>query len=242
MISLADLRPGDIGFGTIHGFAGDWIVGPGQIAVAPWKHQLTWRTWWRTRHAVMVTQAADADFTVMARPDGTAATHGRGPSIAQAMPHGMEEIEAGAEHWTAEWTYIRPRWLYPEQPDTAVWNTRQLVSRKIPYNWLDYAAIAAHRLHLPVPHLDRYVSAVDAAGYPLRAICSQAVDACLTMAGGLDGQGNVFNDHRLPGDVVPSELYLQLLYLGPEWIARPGAAQTTMRGMKLTGSWRKQWL
>jgi hypothetical protein len=201
--TLADLRPGDLYFGPIGGSAGR-LVGAGQLLVAPWKHQLTWRTWWKIRHCGVV---------VAATPEG--------PLIAQAEPRGMDLAAVGTQRWTPEYVYIRPAYPLQGQADAVAELAMDMVDAKIPYAFEDYAAIFAHRLHLPVPHLDRFIAAVGPGGLPKRAICSQAVDAVLTLSGGLAG-GHVFDDGRLPQDIVPAELYLRLLEMTPELIIRPG--------------------
>lgn len=208
--TLADLQPGDQVFGPIGGATGG-LVGAGEILLAPWKHQLTWRTWWNIRHTATVTRAA---------VDMNGET-GQGPMVAQAEPHGMEEIEIGLEHWTDEWIYIRPRWTDEMQGAHVAAIAKMMTIKKIPYGTADYAAIAAHRVHLPVPRLDHFIAAVARDGYPKRAICSQANDFQLTKAGGLDGNGHVFDDRRLPQDVVPSELFLRLIDLRPEILVHP---------------------
>lgn len=205
MPTLADLRPGDLAFGPIHGAAGA-VVAAGQIAVAPWKHQLTWKTWWRVRHVGVIVAASES-------PGQWSRNHVR---MAQAMPGGAEIALAGDEHWTDEWTYIRPRWQYAEQAGIVAETAITMADRKIPYNWLDYEVIAAHRLHLPGAATP-YVNRLDRNGVPIRAICSQLADAALTLGG-----FTVFDDHRQYGEVVPAELYLRLLELGPELIIRPG--------------------
>lgn len=232
MPTLTDLRPGDLAFGPIHGGAGA-VVAAGQIAVAPWKHQLTWKTWWRVRHVGVITKAASEAFAAVEWADQRrVSVHGIGPMMVQAMPGGAETIELGPEHWTGEWTFIRPQYAAlsvgsiaqpgQSQADAVALAARLMAERKIPYNWLDYQAIVNHRLHLPGPWLDGYVSAVDKGGVPIRAICSQLADAALTEAG-----FHPFDDGRRPGDVVPAELYLRLLELGPELIIRPGVNTET---------------
>lgn len=66
------------------------------------------------------------------------------------------------------------------------------------YSWADYFALAAVRFHLDaIAHpLRRYVT--DSG----RLICSQLVDLAYSMAG-----VQLFDDHRLPGDVTPGDLY-----------------------------------
>lgn len=211
--TLKSLRPGDLMIGPIDGFIpGAFPVGAGQFVVAPWKHRLTYRTWRRWRHAATVVRAATPDYARGAFTDAV----GHGPFIGQAMPSGFETVEIGAEHWTPDFMFIRPRYS-PGQGMAVALHAEEMTERKIPYGWLDYVRIAAHRTPIPTPHLDRHVSAVDEDGYPLRAICSQAVDAQLTMAG-----FEVFDDGRRPQDVIPSELGLRLLDLGPELVIRPG--------------------
>ena len=66
----------------------------------------------------------------------------------------------------------------------------------VPYSFADYAAIAAHRLHLPGSRLLRgYVASTK------HLICSQLVDAAYALAG-----VHLFDDGRWPGYVTPSEL------------------------------------
>ncbi|GFE12260.1 hypothetical protein Sgleb_03070 [Streptomyces glebosus] len=66
----------------------------------------------------------------------------------------------------------------------------------VPYSFLDYLAIAAHRFHLPVPGLRRYVASTG------HMICSQLVDQTYQDAG-----VHLFADGRWPGYVTPMALY-----------------------------------
>ncbi|MFF4953440.1 hypothetical protein ACWC2K_05310 [Streptomyces chattanoogensis] len=66
----------------------------------------------------------------------------------------------------------------------------------VPYSFLDYVAIAAHRFHLPVPGLRRYIAGTG------HMICSQLVDQCYQDAG-----VHLFADGRWPGYVTPMALY-----------------------------------
>lgn len=70
---------------------------------------------------------------------------------------------------------------------------RQLIGR--PYSWLDYLALAAHRLHIPVPGLRRYI------GDTGHLICSQLADQAAQMGG-----WTLFADSRWPGFVTPGAL------------------------------------
>lgn len=63
------------------------------------------------------------------------------------------------------------------------------------YSFLDYLAMAAHRLHLPIPGLKRYIASTK------HMLCSQLVDQCF-----VDGGVQLFDDGRWPGYVAPSSL------------------------------------
>jgi len=70
-----------------------------------------------------------------------------------------------------------------------------------PYSFLDYGAIALHRLHIPAPHLKAYIESSH------HLICSQLCDEA-AMRGGW----HLFDDDRWPGFVAPGSLYR--IYLG----------------------------
>jgi len=232
MPSLTDLRPGDIGFGPISGIAGV-SVRLGELLVAPVDHWRTLGVWRRVAHCGTVTQAATPGWTPTIGPlFNTQTGMSHGPMFAQAEPGGYEEIELGADHWNADWLYVRPNYQTlstgpaarpgVSQADTVAMLARMMVAAHTPYGFEDYAAIAGHRLGIHSRGLDDFIARVGANGLPLRAICSQGVDAQLTLSGGLDGAGHVFDDGRLSQDVTPSELYLQLLLLQPQSAFMPG--------------------
>jgi hypothetical protein len=64
-----------------------------------------------------------------------------------------------------------------------------------PYSFLDYAALTAHRLHMPGRWLRRYIASTG------HEICSQYVDAAYAAAG-----VHLFTDGRWPGFVTPGDL------------------------------------
>lgn len=72
----------------------------------------------------------------------------------------------------------------------------------IPYSWLDYAALTAHRLHVPVPGLRRYIAS---SGH---LICSQLADLLYQR---LDA--HIYDDQRWNGYVTPGALYRRDLEL-----------------------------
>lgn len=65
-----------------------------------------------------------------------------------------------------------------------------------PYSFLDYGAIALHRLHIPIPHLKAYIATSK------HAICSQLCDDA-AMRGGW----HLFRDNRWPGFATPGALW-----------------------------------
>lgn len=72
----------------------------------------------------------------------------------------------------------------------------------IPYSFLDYAALAAHRLHIPAPQLRSYISSTG------HMICSQMADEFYVRLG-----VHIFTDDRWNGDVTPAGLYKRDLQL-----------------------------
>lgn len=209
-MSLARLRPGDIGFGPIRGSVG-FGIGAAQLTLAAAEPGLIWRQgwreWWGVRHVIVITEAAHPDYSL-------SPIRGTGPKAVQAMPRGAEEITLGVGHGTAGWTYVRPAYKtdisfgrYQSERVAAV--ARGYINT--PYNFATYAAIPAHRAHIPVPHLDRYISS------RRHMMCSQLADQCLSDAG-----WHVFDDGRLPQDVTPSELFRAMLMQPTAMIWRPG--------------------
>ena len=67
------------------------------------------------------------------------------------------------------------------------------------YSFADYAALAAHRLHIPAPHLKAFIASTG------HMICSQLADQCYTGAG-----VHLFTDGKWPGFVTPAALALLL--------------------------------
>ena len=65
-----------------------------------------------------------------------------------------------------------------------------------PYSFLDYFAIAAHRLHIPSKRLREYVKSTK------HMICSQLADVAAAAGG-----WRIFKDGRLPQDVTPGDLW-----------------------------------
>jgi cell wall-associated NlpC family hydrolase len=83
--------------------------------------------------------------------------------------------------------------LTDEQRQAIVGAARSFIGT--PYSAADYFAIAAHRFHLPVPWLRRYVASSK------HLICSALVDKCYQAAG-----VQLFRDGRWNGYVTPADL------------------------------------
>ena len=64
-----------------------------------------------------------------------------------------------------------------------------------PYSWLDYVALALHRLHVPAPGLRAFIGSTHS------MICSELVDRAYADAG-----VHLFADGRWPGYVTPADL------------------------------------
>jgi uncharacterized protein YycO len=127
---------------------------------------------------------ADYEHAFLVLPDGR---------LLQAEPGGarMASLE---EYVGGHTLYAYPVGLTDEQRVAICTAAARHVG--VPYSFLDYAAIGAHRFRLPVPGLRRYVASTR------HMICSQLVDQCYQDAG-----VHLFNDNRWPGYVTPEALY-----------------------------------
>lgn len=198
-------------FGPIGGIVpGLFPVGVGQVLLADRKARLSWRRWWKIRHAGVVVEVGDASYADGSDPATL-------PRLVQAMPRGAEEISMRPDrHWTDAYVYIRPAWADPavgNHPDfgyAVAHAARRYVGT--PYNFLTYGKLAAHHFHIPVPHLEKLIKSRK------DMMCSQLMDQSLADAG-----YHVFNDGRLPQDVVPAELFRALIEL-PGKFTIPGMA------------------
>lgn len=105
-------------------------------------------------------------------------------------------------------------------PETIVWlrcpeQLRESVAAearaliRTPYSFLDYDALALHRLHIPAPRLQLYISDTG------HMICSQLVDEAARRGG-----WKLFDDGRWPGYVTPGHIW-QLIKLQDRATAPP---------------------
>ena len=113
-----------------------------------------------------------------------------GGGIAEAEPGGA--VQSSVDRYDPSriaWLRCPPASRLP----VALAATRYL---GVGYSFLDYAAVAAHRVHLPVPGLRRYVESTG------HMICSQFCDRAA-----MDGGWHLFDDGRWPGYVTPASLW-----------------------------------
>ncbi|MFE0380516.1 hypothetical protein ACFW1M_34265 [Streptomyces inhibens] len=113
--------------------------------------------------------------------------------LLEAEPGGAR-IRPLSQYTGADVLYVCPKGLTEQQRSGICKAATRYVG--VPYSFLDYAAIATHRFHLPVPGLRRYIAATG------HMICSQLVDQCYQDAG-----VHLFADGRWPGYVTPMALY-----------------------------------
>ncbi len=206
-----DLRNGDIVVTSIDKFVPGFLpVAVGQallfVTRAWWRYVRTPARWWRWRHIAIVV-------------DG-------GTGLCQAMPGGVEIIPFPQRLLDDPRTlFIRPDYsIYVTANRAFVWAdsgvmmqdfvaTSAAFYRGTPYGFLTYAKLAAgaFRMRLTEQWLRRKMST------RRDMICSQHVDQALSDAG-----YHVFDDGRLPQDVVPAELALALLEK-PGWHCWGGA-------------------
>jgi hypothetical protein len=217
MITLADLRPGDLMFGWIGDeyprllpkplrfMPGRFPVGAGQWLLADRKARLSYRRWRMIRHAGVVVREGHV-MPALGRIGTTADL----PHVVEAMPRGARLAALTERRWTKEYVYVRPDYsmqsvpamqgMLRSQADAVADRARHYIGT--PYNFLTYGKLAAAHFGLPISTqiLRKWISTRK------DMMCSQLVDQCLADAG-----YHVFDDGRLPGDVVPAELFRALL-------------------------------
>lgn len=200
----AGLMAGDIMIGPMDGIVpGFFPVGAGQLALFLtrrwWRMVGSVRAWWGYRHVAVVTNAT--------------AFHEHW--ICQAMPRGVEHVRMGRKANDPRYLFIRPDYASREVSPHLV-AAAALAYLGTPYNFLTYLKLAAGAFRFRLTErwlLKRMSTRAD-------MMCSQHVDQALADAG-----YHVFDDGRLPQDVVPAELADALLALpgrhrfggGSEW-------------------------
>lgn len=119
-----------------------------------------------------------------------------GGKILEAEPGGavIRDYHYGDEVYWCENLYH----LLPGDVDQLSANLTEVAAQLegIPYSFLDYDALVAHRLHLWAPGLKTYIASTG------HMICSQMADEFYLRLG-----AHVFTDDRWPGYVTPASLY-----------------------------------
>lgn len=107
----------------------------------------------------------------------------------------VEAMPGGAQTYNNWHDLARCRWLIcpDEHREAVAAAARSYIG--VPYSVLDYASLAARRIHLPVPRLRKYIKNTK------HMICSQLADQAAA-----DGGWHLFNDNRWAGDVTPGDL------------------------------------
>jgi hypothetical protein len=112
-----------------------------------------------------------------------------GDGIVEAMPGGA--LYSRLDKYPADTV----AWLRCPPLDGSAVAAAALTYVGVPYSFLDYVAIAAHRLRLPVPGLRSYIASTG------HMICSQLADSAA-----LRGGWRLFTDGRWDGYVTPGAL------------------------------------
>lgn len=92
--------------------------------------------------------------------------------------------------------------LLPQPPNQQQLGIVANQLKGVPYSFLDYASLAAHRLRIPVPGLQHFIQT------SYHEICSQLCDDFYWRLG-----VEIFTDGRWPGDVTPASLFRRDLEL-----------------------------
>lgn len=213
-MTIANLRPGDIGFGPIKGGAG-LLVGAGQLMLG---------------EGFRVGPLSIRHVFVVVDMDGVRA------DVVEAMPSGARLVTIGSvanpvtgvdNRWTPEYAYVRLPEDYFGQGSDAAAIARAMIGT--PYSFASYAALAAWRFGWKTPRLERWINrrrppivngaweratrGLKPLQLPCEAICSVLADQAWSLAGKSVMQGVA---HQC---VTPGALAGRLLtYPGAQWI------------------------
>jgi hypothetical protein len=222
-MSLADLRPGDLGFGPIKGAAG-LLVNAGQVLLGEGFRVGSLDI----RHVFVVTHQGFYDG-----PNHDTFT-GDSTEAVEAMPNGARKVRID-DRWTSEYAYVRLPEDYPGQASDAAAIARAMIGT--PYSFASYAALAAWRFGLSTPRLEKWIGRRRPANegpmiptvptydlglkdsgkrvaLPAEAICSVLADQAWSLAG-----KKVFTDKRPHQCVTPGALAGRLLRMrDAEWM------------------------
>jgi uncharacterized protein YycO len=123
-----------------------------------------------------------------------------GSLLVEAMPGGAI-VDRLSKYDDRDVLYVSPAGLTDAQRKAIC--DAALRYRGVPYSFLDYLALAAHRFHLPVPGLRRYIQSTG------HQICSQLADRAY-----LDAGQHLFTDRRWEGYITPMAIAAELMWPG----------------------------
>lgn len=175
-----DVAPGTIGLVAISGQVGKLIHVGQFLAETPMRKWLQRNNEPDYEHAFIYLGATE-EF-----PEG---------AVLEAEPGGARIVSVSEyPEWTVYWCDMLAAKFAASLPDVA-----QIAPeyKDVPYSFLDYFFLAAHRLHVWLPGLRSYIKSTK------HQICSQLSDFIYQEAG-----AHLFADWRWPGDVMPMDLYL----------------------------------
>lgn len=158
MSSIADLRPGMIGFGPVDG----WLQGPDMIGQFILGEGFSVGEV-QAGHAFVVTEVMSADPRVSLTR--FAAGNGFGTYAVEAMPSGARAVEI-SDRWTDRYAYVMLPEDYPGQAVDAAAIARAMIGT--PYSFLSYAALAAWRFGWKTPKLEAWINRRHEPGPPMK--------------------------------------------------------------------------
>lgn len=210
MSTIADLRPGDLGFGPLNSRGAKLLVDAGQLMLG--EGFRVGRL--NIEHVFVVVGSSNAEWDY--------------PQCVEAMPSGARHASMGGR-FTPEYAYVRLPEDYPGQAQDAAAIARAMIGT--PYSFASYAALAAWKFGLKTPRLERWIDRrkppVPFEGdgtfrdsgtngfvsLPAEAICSVLADQAWTLTGKKIMQGVA---HQC---VTPGALAMRLLEMsGTQWM------------------------
>lgn len=215
-MTIAGLRPGDIGFGPQSSAPAGLAVTLGQMILG---------------EGFTVGPLSIGHVFVVVEPSTSIGTFQPSARCVEAMPSGAREATL-RDRWDERFAYVRLPEDYPGQASDAAAIARAMIGT--PYSFASYAALAAWRFHLRTPRLEKWINrrgpmqAIPGLGFqgqdpsdtinfgrrlPAEAICSVLADQAWSLAGKSVMQGVA---HQC---VTPGALAARLLtYPDARWI------------------------
>lgn len=124
--------------------------------------------------------------------------------ILEAEPGGalIRELHYSDVYWCTNIYKLLPQPVPSDLTTDLYFNSVASGFKGTPYSFLDYAALLAHHLHVPVPGLKHFIQT------SRHEICSQMCDDFYWRIG-----VQIFTDNRWPGYVTPGSLFRRDLEL-----------------------------